>query len=153
MAPILRSHRWKFGIALGGTFVGMVITVSAPRILQGAIDRALDARTSELSTFVGILAVLTLIRGVTGFTARKYLFEVAFSIEYDLRHAMYEHLTRLSFPFYDDVATGQLVSRANSDIRAVQLFLTFSPIVTLNVLSVVFALAFMVTVNVWLTLV
>ena len=48
---------------------------------------------------------------------------------------MYEHLTRLSFSFYDQVQSGQLISRANSDIRSVQMFLTFMPIVALNLAS------------------
>lgn len=153
MAPILRAHGPKFAVAMIGSLVGLLISVSAPRIIQVAIDDALANRTSRLSTYVWILAALTVVRGVTGYTARKFIFEVAYGIEFDLRHAMYEHLTRLSFPFYDDVATGQLVSRANSDIRAVQLFLTFGPLVTLNVASVVLALLFMVTVSVPLTLV
>jgi ATP-binding cassette subfamily B protein len=152
MAPILRAHGYKFTVAMVGSLVGLLLNVSAPRIIQIAIDDALDARTSQLSTYVTILAVITVVRGITGYTARKYIFEVAYGIEFDLRHAMYSHLTRLSFPFYDEVATGQLVSRANSDIRAVQLFLTFGPIVTLNVTSVVLALGFMVTVSVPLTL-
>ncbi|MDQ6608164.1 MAG: hypothetical protein M3Z06_16660, partial [Actinomycetota bacterium] len=29
--------------------------------------------------------------------------------------------------FYDSVQTGQLISRANSDIRSVQMYLTFAP--------------------------
>ena len=48
-----------------------------------------------------------------------------------------EHLTRLSFSFYDRVQSGQLISRANSDIRSVQMFLAFAPLMVLNVVSFV----------------
>ena len=48
---------------------------------------------------------------------------MAFELEYDLRTIIYEHLTPLSFSFYDRVQSGQLISRANSDIRSVQMFL------------------------------
>ena len=41
---------------------------------------------------------------------------------------MYEHLSRMSFSFYDRVQSGQLISRANSDIRSVQMYLAFAPI-------------------------
>ena len=34
----------------------------------------------------------------------------------------------MSFPFYDRVQSGQLISRANSDIRSVQMYMTFAPI-------------------------
>ena len=33
----------------------------------------------------------------------------------------------MSFPFYDRVQSGQLISRANSDIRSVQMYMTFAP--------------------------
>ena len=39
---------------------------------------------------------------------------------------MYEHLSRMSFSFYDRVQSGQLISRANSDIRSVQMYLAFA---------------------------
>ncbi len=59
----------------------------------------------------------------------------------------------MSFSFYDRVQSGQLISRANSDIRSVQLFLTFAPLVALNMASFAIALVFMFTIHVGLTLV
>ena len=54
-------------------------------------------------------------------------FETAYDIEFDLRNIIYEHLTKMSFSFYDRVQSGQLISRANSDIRSVQMYMTFAP--------------------------
>ncbi len=59
--------------------------------------------------------------------SRYFLFRSAYSIEYDLRVLMYRHMARMSFGFYDRVQSGQLISRANSDIRSVQMFLAFGP--------------------------
>ena len=86
-----------------------------------SIDQALTRRTSGLAPFVVVLAVLALLRGGLTFVYRSTLFKVAYGLEYDLRTTIYEHLTTLSFPFYDRVQSGQLISRANSDIRSVQL--------------------------------
>ncbi len=66
---------------------------------------------------------------------------------------VFEHLTRMSFSFYDRVQSGQLISRANSDIRSVQMFLTFAPLVALNLVSFAVAVVFMFTIHVGLTLV
>ncbi len=153
MRPIIAAHGWKFAVAMIGSTFGMLVNVAAPRVVQAAIDEALIDQTTALSTFVIILVVLTLLRGITGYYSRRYLFEVAYGIEYDLRYSMYEHLTRLSFPFYDEVASGQLVSRANSDIRAVQMFLTFGPLISINVFSAVLAILLMLPVSVPLTVV
>ena len=59
----------------------------------------------------------------------------------------------MSFSFYDRVQSGQLISRANSDIRSVQMFLTFAPLVALSLLSFVVALVFMFSIHIGLTIV
>ena len=85
------------------------------------------------------LVILALVRAAVSFVSRYFLYRVAFEIEYDLRTIVYEHLTRLSFSFYDRVQSGQLISRANSDIRSVQMYLTFAPSILVQCLSAVFA--------------
>jgi ATP-binding cassette subfamily B protein len=151
--PLLRARRRRLAVGLTCAAVAMVAQVVAPRVLMAAIDRALTQRTSPLAPFVVALAVLALVRGVLTFAYRSTLYRVAFALEYDLRTTIYEHLTTLSFGFYDRVQSGQLISRANSDIRSVQMFLTFMPIVTLSLTSFVIAVGIMLSVSVPLTLV
>ena len=50
---------------------------------------------------------------------------LSLNVEYDLRQALYTHLQRLSFGFYDRHQTGQLLSRATSDVSAVRMFLGY----------------------------
>src|SRR4029079_4626108 len=66
---------------------------------------------------------------------------------------MYEHLSRMSFSFYDRVQSGQLISRANSDIRSVQMYLTFAPSILVQCSVAVIAFAMMLTINVPLAIV
>ena len=61
---------------------------------------------------------------------------------------MYEHLSRMSFSFYDRVQSGQLISRGNSDIRQVQMYLAMAPIVFVQCSVAVLAFALMLTINV-----
>ena len=44
---------------------------------------------------------------------RFYLFKLGWDVETDLRAIMYEHLTRLSFSYYDRTQSGDVISRAN----------------------------------------
>jgi len=66
---------------------------------------------------------------------------------------MFRHFAAMSHGFYDKVQTGQLVSRANSDIRAVQMLLAFAPFMLMMMMTFVLAFAFMLTKHVLLTLV
>jgi ATP-binding cassette subfamily B protein len=84
---------------------------------------------------------------------RYGLFRLAFEIEYDLRQLLYRHLTRLSFSFYDRVQSGQIISRANSDIRSVQMVAAFAPLMGMSILSFLVALAVMLSIDVPLTVV
>src|SRR6266480_920315 len=49
----------------------------------------------------------------------------ALGVEYDMRNALYAHLLRLSFGFYDRHQTGQLMSRATVDLQGVRFFLGY----------------------------
>ncbi|MGY6499510.1 MAG: ABC transporter ATP-binding protein [Acidimicrobiales bacterium] len=153
MMPVVLARRRMFIAALTLSALSMVAQVAVPRVVGLAINDALDARTAELTTFVWILVGLAVLRGASNLVSRLFLFKVAYGLEYDLRTSMYEHLTRMSFSFYDRVQSGQLISRANSDIRSVQMFLTFAPMMTLQVLSFVLAFGLMLTINVPLTIV
>jgi ATP-binding cassette subfamily B protein len=73
---------------------------------------------------------------------------VAYGIESDLRNTLYAHLSRMSFAFYDRHQSGQLISRANSDIRAVQMYLTFGPFILVQCLGAFIAFGFMLGIDV-----
>ncbi len=78
----------------------------------------------------------------------------ALGVEFDLRSALYAHLLRLSFGFYDRHQTGQLMSRATVDLQTVRFFLGYGLIFFFqNVLTLVGATAVMFFVNWKLTLV
>lgn len=153
MAPLLRARRGQLSVGLTCALLAMVAQVIAPRVLMAAIDDSLSERSSSLTPFVVALAGLAVARGILTYAYRTTLFKAAFALEYDLRTAMYEHFTKLSFSFYDTVQSGQLISRANSDIRSVQMFLTFMPIVALNLVSFAVGLVIMVSVSPPLTVV
>ena len=69
---------------------------------------------------------------------------MALEVQYDLRNAMHDHLQVMDFDNLDRMPTGQLVARANSDSTLVQGLLSFFPIMSGNVLLMLFSLGVMV---------
>lgn len=153
MLPLIGARKGRFAIALTASIIGLVAQVAVPRVVMAAIDAGLARRTTPMSTFIAALAVIGAVRAVFTFTHRNLLYKVAYDLEYDLRVNMYEHFSRLSFSFYDRVQSGQLISRANSDIRSVQMFLTFAPLIGLQMISFGVAFALMMMIHVPLSLV
>ena len=151
--PIVAAHRWTFATALALSFAGLVIQVQVPQLLNRAISDSIVRHAVPLSHYGWWVVGLGAAAGLTGFLSRLFLFRTAYAMEYDLRNVVYEHLTTLSFPFYDRVQAGQLISRANSDIRSVHLYLTFAPMILVQSAIAVVAFGYMLSINVLLALV
>ena len=142
------AHKVQFFSALIFSFLGLIIQVWIPKILQNGITNSLILKTQPLHNYVELIAVLALFTGIFGYISRTNLFKVAYAIEFDLRNILYEHFTRMSFPFYDRVQSGQLISRANSDIRSVQMYLTFAPMILVQCSIAIVAFGFMLSISV-----
>jgi ATP-binding cassette subfamily B protein len=151
--PIMRAHKGIFATSLMLSFFGLILQVSIPLLLSKAITNSLEKHLVPLSHYVWWIVGLGLLSGVFGYIARLFLFETAYDIEYDLRNIIYEHLTKMSFSFYDRVQSGQLISRANSDIRSVQMYMTFAPLILVQCSMAVIAFCIMLTISVPLALV
>ena len=146
--PIMKAHKGVFATSLILSFIGLVFQVMIPNLLNLAISNSIEAHTVALSYYVWWIVGLGVAAGITGYVARLFLFETAYDIEYDLRNIIYEHLTKMSFSFYDRVQSGQLISRANSDIRSVQMYMTFAPLILVQCSMAVIAFGFMLSISV-----
>ena len=146
--PIVLAHKGIFISSLVISFIGLIFQVQIPNEVGQAIDDGLKKGGTPLSQFVIILVVLGLLRFVCNYFSRLLLLRTAYRIEYDLRNIVYEHLSRMSFSFYDRVQSGQLISRANSDIRAVQMYLSQAPFILVQCSVVLLAFAEMLSINV-----
>jgi ATP-binding cassette subfamily B protein len=152
--PLVMAHKWVWGASLAGSFVALLTQVQIPRELGSAVSSLSGkAGSNSLWHFAAVIAVMIVIREVSNYIGRRCLLTTAYSFEYDLRNILYSHYMRLSFPFYDSAHTGQLISRANSDVRAVQQYLVTAPTVFVQCAVLVVAFVQMFTINVPLTLV
>ena len=153
LLPVIRARRATFIMVLVTGLSGLALQVSVPMVLRQAVDVAVDQRAGGLEGHVLLLVVMAAASFGLRFAYRYLLFGTACRIETDLRSQIYDHLTRLSFSFYDRVAGGEVISRANSDIRSIQLLLAFGPLAGLSAISFLMAFGFMLSIHVPLALV
>lgn len=151
--PVVFAHKWVFGLSLLLSFLSLILQVQIPNLLGRAINLAVSANRNGLFGYVEWIAILAVICGALTYGSRLCLLRTAYDMEYDLRNIIYEHLSTLTFGFYDRVQSGQLISRANSDIRAVQLYLTFGPSIMVQCSVVLVAFIEMLSINVPLAIV
>jgi ATP-binding cassette, subfamily B, bacterial len=137
---ILRSVRARRAGLILGVSTGLAWTaakVSTGLIVKTAVDRGIEANDMgalvRWSLTLGIVAVFS----ATFTGLRRYLaFREARWIEADLRDRLFAHLQRLHFAFHDRSQTGQLMSRANTDLQQVQAFVVMIPLTISNAVTV-----------------
>ncbi len=107
--------------------------------LLGAFTAVIGDETQFRILLVFALALLatTVIRGFSDF-ARTYTTDsLSHKVVYDLRNLLYDKLQHLSFAFHDKEHTGNLMSKATSDIEAVRRFVNMGLIRSLEVILLV----------------
>jgi ATP-binding cassette subfamily B protein len=151
--PFLAAHRKNVLIAFGFAVAGQVVSALTPLVERNIVDNVVVHQRDALAPWLTVLIAA----GVFGFGAayvRRYVGgRVSLDVQYDLRNAIYERLQRLDFARHDDLATGQLVSRASSDVGLIQQLLAFLPIAAGNLIFLVVALVAMLYQSAPLTLV
>jgi ATP-binding cassette, subfamily B, bacterial len=147
--PISSRRGWRLilqltrerraGIALG-VAVGLLWTaakVSTGLIVRNAVDQGIIADDTDAlrrwSIVLGVVAVCS----ATFTGLRRYIaFREARWVEASLRDRLFAHLQRLHFAFHDQTQTGQLMSRANTDLQQIQAFVVMIPLTISNAVTV-----------------
>ncbi len=137
--PLLRSlrylgrYRWTALAAFVSLLISTVTMLAVPILFQILIDDGIHARDYDVILRVALALVgVSLVRGLFDF-AHGYLGERASQgVAYDLRNALFQKIQRLSFSYHDRAQTGQLMTRATSDVEQLRLFIARGLLMALN---------------------
>jgi ABC-type multidrug transport system fused ATPase/permease subunit len=109
-------------LAVGSQAAQIALYAVTGRVIDDAIrphDRG------ELWLLIWIIVGLGVAKAAFMVGRRLISGRQALGVEFDLRNALYAHLLRLSFGYYDRHQTGQLMSRATVDLQGVRFFLGY----------------------------
>lgn len=153
MGRVLRP-RW-FAVVVG-VVTGLVWTaakVSVPLLVRAAIDDGIQGGDDgALRHWVLVIAIVGVVQGLFTGLRRYSAFVISRSAEADLRDRIFAHLQRLHFAYHDGAQTGNLMSRANTDLNQVQAFLVMIPLTLSNAATVAAITVILVTIDPVLTL-
>src|SRR5206468_4117946 len=101
--------------------VTAALGVLPPLAVRGILDQALPGRDLRLLyLLVGAIIGLNVLAGLIGVLQNYVNAVVGEGIVFDLRNDLYQHLQQMSLPFYTSTRAGEIVSRINNDVAAVQ---------------------------------
>ena len=89
----------------------------------------------SLLVIVGVIIGLSIVRGGLSFFQNYFGEAVSQYVSYDLRNKMYDHVQHLSFGFHDRNHTGQVMSRAITDVENIRMFVNMGIVRTPYFLS------------------
>jgi ATP-binding cassette subfamily B protein len=119
--------------------IGLVWTagkIAVPQLTRLAIDNGLEGGGSVLGWAL-LIAAAGVVTGVFTATRRYLAFRESRLTEARLRERIFEHVLALHVGYHDRAQTGQLMSRASSDLNQVQAFVVMIPLTISNIALVI----------------
>ena len=171
----LKGSKKYFAVSIGMTALGALCDMLIPQIIRVAIDNAIGGAEPDLPEQVmkligrvgglealrqklWLLALAVLAVAAVNVTA-KYLFRVyntkgAESLVKSMRDTLFGHISRLPYAWHMTHQTGDIIQRCTSDIETTRNFVSEQMTNILRiVVLLVMSVAFMLSMNGWLTLI
>ena len=145
---IVRPVRWRLFGGLCVTLVAGSVALIMPQLLSFLVNELFvpGAAAAVVIAAGGIVAALGLLEASLVFLRRLFNVDPATRVEYTLRTRLFARLVRLPLGFHDSWESGQLLSRAMSDLTLVRRWLAFNVVMLVNdVVMIVVGVALMWT--------
>ncbi|WP_186382732.1 ABC transporter ATP-binding protein [Amycolatopsis rhizosphaerae] len=153
----LSAAAWRHPVLVVLSMAAAVISVGfqagSPLLVRAAVDDAVTGSTARLGLLAGGLVGVQVLMFGTAFVRRYVGGRLALDVQHDLRRAVFGAVSRLDGGKQDSLRTGQVVSRAITDLQLVVSLLMMVPVSAGSVIFAVFSLAAMLWMSPLLTLI
>ena len=120
--PYFGQYLWLILAGCAGTGMGIAI----PLVVRQVVDGPVTHGQAEGLLLLGLLALaLGLVEAALAFYRRWVQSSTALGMETTMRNDLYAHLQRLPVEFHDGWQSGQLLSRATTDLAVIRRFMSF----------------------------
>src|SRR4029079_5434986 len=151
---LARPYRKQLIGFVVSVIVAAVVSAIPPLILRALIDTAIPEKDRNLvALLAGAAVCLALFNAVLSLIQRYYSARIGEGLIFDMRTALFDHVQHQPISFFTRTQTGSLMSRMNNDVIGAQQAVTNTlGTVFSNVVTVIVTLAFMLALDVSLTL-
>ncbi|HEY0933427.1 MAG TPA: ABC transporter ATP-binding protein [Trebonia sp.] len=155
LRPYLRPYRRQLiGMILAAVVVEAA-DITIPLLAKVVIDDAIGRHERGLLLPIGLLAIgLGAGSAVLSLIRRWVQGNAVADMEKQLRNDLYRHLQRLDPAFHDEWQSGQLLSRATTDLGSIRRFAGFGVVfLFISVMTFTAVTCLLITLNWWLGLI
>jgi ATP-binding cassette subfamily B protein len=131
-----------------------LLSVAIPLLVRGVIDDLQDGfALADLFKQSALIMVLATLMAATRLTSRMLVFGVGRQVEADLKQRIFDHMLRQEPAWLQRTGSGEVISRATSDVENVRRLLGFAVLsLTNTALAYALTLPAMLAIDPWLSL-
>ena len=153
--PYLRPYRYRLALLLLAAMLSTGTEIVIPLIAKVVIDGAIAHHERGLLLPLGLLAVGLGAAGAALSLIRRWgVGNAVAGIEQSIRDDLYRHLQRLDPAFHDEWQSGQLLSRATTDLSSIRRFAGFGLVfIFISIMTFAAVTGLLISLNWWLGLI
>jgi ATP-binding cassette subfamily B protein len=149
----LRPHRKVVLIGVAALVVVNLLSVSIPLLVRRVIDDLQDGfALQDVLAQAALIVALATVMGAVRLYSRMLVFGVGRQVEAELKQQIFDHLLKQEPGWVQTTGSGEVISRATSDVENVRRLLGFAVLsLTNTVLAYALTLPAMLSIDGWLT--
>jgi ATP-binding cassette, subfamily B, bacterial len=150
----LRPYYGKLALMLAAAIGAAGAMIAIPLLIKAVIDGPIEQGNARELVPLGLAAIgLGVLEAALNLYRRWIQASAVTGMERSMRDSLYAHLQRLHAGFHDEWQSGQLLSRATTDLSAIRRFAGFGIVFFItNVVTFVAVIALLIRLNWWLGL-
>ncbi len=135
LGAYMRPHWRDATLGILALLVVNALGVYIPLLIRDAIDKLQKLfNYDQVLKYALLIVVLSSVMWVIRMASRIWLFGVGRQVEFDLKQRIFQHLLKLEPAYFSTHTTGDLISRATSDVENIRRLVGFAVLSLANTL-------------------
>lgn len=147
--PYAKPAMPRIYLGMASALVAALVSLFIPQVLESLIDGPLkDGDASKIWWPVAAVLGLGILEAAMIWLRRWFVLQPGTGVESDMRNSLYQQLQDLPVSFHDRWASGQLLSRAVSDLNLIRRWISFGIVLlVVNVITILVGFLFLVSIS------
>lgn len=151
----LRPHRKAIILGAITLVIVNLLSVAIPMEVKGIVDALKEGfKFTDVLKKSGWIVILATSMGVARLISRQLVFGVGRQVEVEIRQRLFDHMLIQDPGWVQQIGSGEVISRATSDVENIRRLLGFTILsLTNTLLAYCFTIPAMLAIDPWLTIV
>ena len=147
--PYAKPAMPRIYLGMASALLAALVALLIPQVLERIVDGPLkDGDVSQLWWPVAAVLGLGVLEAVMIWFRRFFVLQPGTAVEADMRNSLYAQLQDLPVGFHDRWPSGQLLSRALSDLNLIRRWLSFGTVLlVVNVITIIVGFFFLISIS------